>query len=525
MNTLKKIFLALAVMVALGASSAYAAEQYRITETPTFVINVGRSEVLGAVRITPLTGTVTIASSIDILFRNVACDNTTTNGITLTRAGVYTAANTTLVAPVVNTTAGCTATITIAAGVIATDADADGDFDENSLELIGVRGRIDVSPAFVVGTDIEASVNATPSGSSLFISPTTVRVATSQPGKTVTFAALTQARCLPVVTPPPTITVKEGFPGAFVQHVVSAAGTAVATDARPVVGGLNNTQIRIELVVPTGVTFTWPAIVVGTPAGSGQLELLPTSTATVVIYEFTTGGAGAFTGPSDINTGSFLIQPGVALAVGMTTPASATAAVQLAPLLTTGDAAVTSIPSSAAPFATAVAKPRFNDPLTAATIILTVNPCATYLLFPWVVYTSAAGGGFNTGIAINNTTKDPAIIGTVGQTGNVNLYFFATDGTTQTKAMPYSATVSALGPGQSVANTVSAILGTGTFFSGYVIAVCDFQMGHGFAYISNNLAPPGLQPQGYLAISITNPRLPLTQATDPVPTITESRGN
>ena len=521
MNKLKKIFFALAVVVALGASSAYAAETYAITETPTFVINVGRSEAIGAVRIHPLTGTITIASSIDILYRNVGCDNSTANGISLTLRGVYAPANTSIPASgVVNTSAGCNITITVAAGVTATDTDVDGDFDENSIEVTGVRGRIDVSPAFVIGTDIEASVNATPSGSSLFVSPTTVRVATSQPGKSVTFTALTQAKCLTVVTPPPTITVKEGFPGAFVQHVVSQAGTGLATDARPVAGATNNTQLRIELVIPAGVTFTWPAVVVGTPAGAGQLELRTESTATVVIYEFTTGGVGAFTGPSDINTGSFAISPGVALAASMTTPATATAAVQLWPGLTTGDAAVTSVPSSAAPFGT-VARPRFNDPLTAATIILTVNPCATYLLYPWVSYSTDSSGGFNTGITVSNVTKDPAIIGTVGQTGNVNLYFFAKDGTTQTKLM-----ATALGPGQTVAKLISDtdLLGAAGFFDGYVIAVCDFQLGHGFAYIINKFAPPGLQPQGYIAISITNPRLP-TAATDPVPNITESRGN
>ena len=128
MNKLKKIFFALAVVVALGASSAYAAETYAITETPTFVINVGRSEAIGAVRIHPLTGTITIASSIDILYRNVACDNTTTNGVSLTRSGVYTVGNTTLVG-VVNTSAGCNITISIIAGLTATDTAAPVGFE------------------------------------------------------------------------------------------------------------------------------------------------------------------------------------------------------------------------------------------------------------------------------------------------------------------------------------------------------------------------------------------------------------
>ena len=61
----------------VGASAASAqAITYQITSTPTFVINTGRTEVLGAVRIT-VTNTVaaSIATTAQFRYENTGCDN------------------------------------------------------------------------------------------------------------------------------------------------------------------------------------------------------------------------------------------------------------------------------------------------------------------------------------------------------------------------------------------------------------------------------------------------------------------
>jgi hypothetical protein len=126
--------------------------------------------------------------------------------------------------------------------------------------------------------------------------------------------------------------------------------------------------------------------------------------------------------------------------------------------------------------------PRFADTSTPTTF-LTVVICQTDLLFPFV--TNQAG--FDTGLAISNTSTDP--LGTAPQAGTCTFSWYgASPPATYATPTPlasgttYSALASVLAPG----------------FQGYVIAVCNFQYAHGFAFISDvgarNLA------MGYLAL-------------------------
>ena len=136
--------------------------------------------------------------------------------------------------------------------------------------------------------------------------------------------------------------------------------------------------------------------------------------------------------------------------------------------------------------------PRFVPPAT-STAIVGAALCQTTLLYPWV----NAEPGFDTGIAIANTTSDP--FGTRTQGGTCVLNFFGTGaGTTTTATTPtintgtvYADQVSNLKPG----------------FRGYVIAVCNFTLGHGYALFSDT----GIRnwATGYLALVLpsgTGPR-------------------
>ncbi len=130
--------------------------------------------------------------------------------------------------------------------------------------------------------------------------------------------------------------------------------------------------------------------------------------------------------------------------------------------------------------------PRFADTSVASNVI-SVTPCQTILLFPYVVSDS----GFDTGMAISNTSTDP--VGTAAQSGTCTLNPFGSGAgqafTTPTLASGTSYTV--------LAST--AMPG----FRGYVFAVCNFQYGHGFAFISDvgarNLA------MGYLPLVVPDP--------------------
>jgi len=126
--------------------------------------------------------------------------------------------------------------------------------------------------------------------------------------------------------------------------------------------------------------------------------------------------------------------------------------------------------------------PRFAD-TSAASNIFNIALCNTVLLYPYVTNTA----GFDTGIAIANTTSDP--FGTRTQNGSCTLNFYGT-----------AAPSVAVNTGNIATGTVYATLAStaAAGFNGYMIAVCNFQLAHGFAFISDlgarNLA------MGYLAL-------------------------
>jgi len=128
--------------------------------------------------------------------------------------------------------------------------------------------------------------------------------------------------------------------------------------------------------------------------------------------------------------------------------------------------------------------PRFVDTGSGQNFISFVV-CRSNLLFPFV--TNKAG--FDTGLAIANTTTDP-FSGTVAQTGTCTLNFYGDDA-------PAASTTPAVPSGKVWTGLAQTLAPN---FQGYVIAQCQFQMAHGFAFVSDvgarNLA------MGYLALII-----------------------
>jgi len=126
-----------------------------------------------------------------------------------------------------------------------------------------------------------------------------------------------------------------------------------------------------------------------------------------------------------------------------------------------------------------------------ATNVIAVTICRTNLLYPYV--TSQAG--FDTGLAIANTSSDP-FVGTQAQAGPCNLFFYGNNA-------PASFATPSVATG-TVYSTLATTVAPN--FTGYVIALCNFQYAHGFAFISDvgarNLA------MGYLALVIPDPPNP-----------------
>jgi hypothetical protein len=163
-------------------------------------------------------------------------------------------------------------------------------------------------------------------------------------------------------------------------------------------------------------------------------------------------------------------------------PGTATVNLSFAPAPPTYSAA-----SSAAASST-LAIPRFiADPNTARNLF-TINICRTILLYPFVTNIQ----GFDTGLAVANTTTDP--FGTGAQAGSCTFNWYQG---TNNPAAGNSGTIQSGTTYTTLAST--AVPG----FNGYMIAVCNFQFAHGFAFISDvgarNLA------MGYLAVVITDP--------------------
>lgn len=145
------------------------------------------------------------------------------------------------------------------------------------------------------------------------------------------------------------------------------------------------------------------------------------------------------------------------------------------------------------------AEPRFIDTSGDPAPIITIRRCTTTLLFPFVTNQRT----FDTGIAISNTSED--WLDTQPQTGSCEIHYHgstvaggAAPETDQSNDIP--------GGGQLVFTLSGGNIDQGiepaVDFQGYIIAECEFQYAHGFAFITNGFGGLPSLAQGYLALVI-----------------------
>jgi len=148
--------------------------------------------------------------------------------------------------------------------------------------------------------------------------------------------------------------------------------------------------------------------------------------------------------------------------------------------------------------------PRFIDnPIS--TNDFTISSCQTNLLFPFV--TNQAG--FDTGIAISNTSRDPFASGSSRlQGGRCTINYYG--GTTNGGAAPAAQTTTAsVDPGSQLLFVLSSggnlgMAGT-PGFQGYIIAQCNFRYAHGFAFVTDGPIGQARVAEGYLALILDTP--------------------
>jgi len=143
--------------------------------------------------------------------------------------------------------------------------------------------------------------------------------------------------------------------------------------------------------------------------------------------------------------------------------------------------------------------PRFVAGGATAQSFFAINSCATNLLFPFV--TNQAG--FDTGIAISNTSQDPFSTSNANA-GTCKLNYY---GTLPNNA-PLTTTSETTDRDVAAGATATMVLSTGGGYGlkgnpnmqGYIIAQCNFRYAHGFAFITDGPIGQARVAEGYLAI-------------------------
>lgn len=238
----------------------------------------------------------------------------------------------------------------------------------------------------------------------------------------------------------------------------------------------------------TSITSSYAVAMASDSAAEGSTVTATTTLANgIPLIEIDTAGSSTATAtwevintqPFAVDTFQFAVYVSYTANPGANSPAIGTASVNLAYAPTSTVISAT----SGDPI------PRFLDTSKPANAF-SIAACQTVLLFPYLVGNVA---GFDTGIAIANTSTDP--FGTVPQAGTCKLNWYG--------ASAPAVTTTPVVPTASVYTNLASVLANG--FQGYMIAQCAFQYAHGFAFITDvgarNLA------MGYLALVIPDPSL------------------
>jgi hypothetical protein len=281
----------------------------------------------------------------------------------------------------------------------------------------------------------------------------------------------------------------------FVSTVnVNNNASPIAGPTGGVIGGNNQTTPFAQLVNSetvsdgnSGTSGFFPTVAstdFGPNGGNvpvAEINVDPTSRTATAVWEVVN------TNPNSNESVKFAVYTTFASNVAQNTPPATTSPgvtvnFSFAPAPPTYSASASAVASSS------LAIPRFVADSAAGRTIANISICRTILLYPYVTNIQ----GFDTGLAIANTSTDPFSTG--AQAGKCTLNWYqgtnnpaATDSGTIATGTVYTTLASVAVPG----------------FNGYMIAVCNFQYAHGFAFVSDlgarNLA------MGYLALVIPDP--------------------
>jgi hypothetical protein len=301
-----------------------------------------------------------------------------------------------------------------------------------------------------------------------------------------------------------TINLIEGFAKSFktLAEESGTNGSAAANSGTRFAVTLNNVPANVKVYASLGVTAASP--------GTGKLFMVTSATAdtaagNLVTPATVTGGPTTGVGQAEPDgIGAVTISSGTGTVYyEMYSVAGGT--VESYPVkfyfvsskgaVAAQTAAITATTSLAPIGAAANKVPNFVNGSSTTTVNgSTYGPCSTYLLFPYVTNAS----GFETGLAISNTSLDnfgaKGVSSAATQAGTCALNFYGnSDATTN----PAAATTASIAGGTVDPFTLTSVAGAN--FTGYMIANCNFQYAHGFAYIVYNFGTSSGAAMGYVA--------------------------
>jgi len=475
-----------ALLIVGSALSAYAGANYQVQTTPLDAVKNGLTEVMGEVKLVvntlPAPTAISTNDTITILYTGFAIANTPATGITVAAAGFptfsVTTNNSTIGGQVILT---FTTSATPAAGVF--------------IAVNGVRGSV---VGKVIGTVIATQFSASPGGSSSFVTTTspTVGIVTDNyalvpnDGAILHVAPQCQGKSGDIE-----FKIVERDRDVFVQYTTGAA------NPRATYGATQNSQIHFVLgALQAGVTVYWPGTVANIqPAAPAPAVVLSTlvlvsqsSSGDDAVYQFNTPNQAA----SDSTSESFLFS----MPLDISHSAGSGEAQVVVPA--TAALGTSTIQSQMYPSSANTAMIRFDDPLTEARGFLSIVRCVTNILFPWVG--TDPGNGYETGVAIANTSFDAGAITppTASQDGVINIYFYPQTALAA-PTVPTPITTPIIVGGDTFSFTFGGLINAFRF--GYAIAVCNFQYGHGFAFITQADGTGLRIAQGYVGLIIPDP--------------------
>jgi len=261
-----------------------------------------------------------------------------------------------------------------------------------------------------------------------------------------------------------------------------------------------NSQAVLVTTDPNGATATNPSIVGTTPvAPPGSITINCAGTGSPAVEVPITAGTGTavweVVSADQSNLDTLVFQAAYAYvanaSAGQPGLGQSTVTGTFAPVYTASNAGTATFGTPSIP--------RFVAGTASAQNFFLLSACSTNLLFPFV--TNQAG--FDTGIAIANTSQDP-FSSSNANNGTCKLNYYGT----LPNSAPLTTTSETTDRDVAAGATLTMVLSSGGGYGlkgnpnmqGYIIAQCNFRFAHGFAFITDGPIGQARVAEGYLAV-------------------------